>query len=313
MHNLAPIVLFAYNRPEHTLKCLESLAENNLAAQSVLHIFCDGPKANASPADLQKIKEVHEVVNRSKWCGEVFIHTQEKNIGLRNSIISGVTSIISKHGKVIVIEDDLVLSRYFLEYMNNGLKRYEQNLNVGQISGFAFKLDVTSVKEDAYFIPLATTWGWATWGRVWDEVDFDGRAYQSILPDKKTIRRFNLDNSYDYYSMLMKQLKNDQGISSWGIMFWLNAFKHQYMVLYPKHALCTNNGFDGSGRHNSDKEIKDFDDFSPENRVTFYPENVASNEAIFSLLKHKLAKQEYSFTIRILKMIRNIMVRLGLK
>jgi hypothetical protein len=306
MDKLAPIVLFVYNRPEHTLKCLESLAENVLAKQSTLYIFCDGPKENASISDLKKISEVEEVVKKKKWCGEVFIHSQLTNIGLRNSVISGVTKIINDFDKVIVIEDDLLLSNYFLDYMNEGLNKYKNNSTVCQIAGFSFPLDISELKEDAYFLPLTTTWGWATWKHIWNEVDFDGTDYQNILPDKKSIKAFNLDNAYNYYSMLQKQMLSDKTISSWGIMFWLHAFKRNYIVLFPKFSLITNIGFDGSGMHKANENNIKKDDFSLDNKVVIYPHGELPNEQLLTQLKRKLSSEENSTKKKLLRLYKRI-------
>jgi hypothetical protein len=306
MDKLAPIVLFVYNRPEHTLRCLESLSENVLAKQSTLHIFCDGPKENASISDLKKISEVEEVVKKKKWCGEVFIHSQLANLGLRNSVISGVSKIINDYGNVIVIEDDLVLSNHFLSYMNNGLNKYQSNSTVCQISGFSFPLDITELKEDAYFLPLTTTWGWATWKHIWNEVNFDGTDYQKILPDKKSIKAFNLENAYNYYSMLQKQMLSDKTISSWGIMFWLHAFKHNYVVLFPKYSLTTNTGFDGTGMHKTNDSSKKKDNFSLENNVNIYPESDLPNEKMFTQLKIKISREENSIQKKVLRLYNRV-------
>jgi len=299
MDNLAPIILFLYNRPEHTLRCLESLMNNELASESTLYIFCDGAKPNATESDIIKINKVREIATLKQWCNKVIIKNQIQNIGLRNSVIAGVNEVFLNHNKAIIIEDDLLLSNYFLEYMNKGLHLFENDKSVSQISGHSFKTDVNDIKEDAYFLPLTTTWGWATWKRVWDEVDFNGTDYQSVLSDKKRIKAFNLNNSYDYYSMLLDQLNPSKKISSWGIMFWLHTFKNNYKVLFPKYTLVSNIGFDGSGTHKENKSEKD--DFKETNRVEIFPTESTVNHQIFSLIKSNLKKSNYSLKHIVLK------------
>jgi hypothetical protein len=308
---LAPIALFVYNRPEHTLNCLRSLAQNNLAQYSILYIFCDGPKSNASDEQHQRINEVREIVASSKWCKEVIIKKNEQNIGLRTSIISNVSQVINEHGSIIVIEDDLILSSHFLEFMNEGLCNYEDELNVCQISGFSFQLNVSSLQEDSYFLPLTTTWGWATWNRVWGNIDFEGKDAREILSNKEIIKKFNLDGSFDYYSMLQKQLHSDETVSSWGIMFWLNAFKRNYLTLFPKYSLTTNTGFDGTGAHKANNASEQQNDFGVINRVLSFPAQILSNDILFKQLKFKLYKQEYSLKkqlFRICKMLKKYLI-----
>jgi hypothetical protein len=303
-NQLAPVVLFVYNRPEHTKKCLESLANNKLAMHSTLYIFCDGAKENALEHDLKNIIEVEQVVRERQWCKEVIIQKQDKNIGLRNSVINGVSEVINNHNKVIVIEDDLVLSHHFLAYMNSALVKFEGDETVSQISGFSFNLNVAKLKDDAYFLPLTTTWGWATWKRIWNNVDFEGKDYEKILSNKAAIRKFNLDNSYDYYSMLLKQLERNKKISSWGIMFWLHSFKNDYKILFPKYTLVTNTGFDGTGTHKGKTKIDLV--FSFENEVTKYSQNSTIDEVLFLQLKNKLRKQEYSFKNKLIRLYNKI-------
>ena len=148
-NQLAPVVLFVYNRPEHTKKCLESLANNKLAIHTTLYIFCDGAKENALEDDLKNILEVEQVIGERQWCKEIIIRKQDTNIGLRNSVINGVSEVINSHDKVIVIEDDLVLSHHFLDYMNSALVKFEGDETVSQISGFSFSLNVSELKADA--------------------------------------------------------------------------------------------------------------------------------------------------------------------
>jgi hypothetical protein len=233
------------------------------------------------------------------------LHFQNENRGLRNSVISGVSFIINQSGSVIVVEDDLVLSPYFLTYMNEALNKYEKVNTVGQISGFSFLLDAESVAEDSYFLPLSTTWGWATWKRVWEEIDFEGNNASDLLSNQTAIKAFNLNNSFDYYSMLQKQLNADAGISSWGIMFWLNTFSKKFLVLYPKTTLTLNTGFDGSGRHKANEQNIE-DTINDSFEVLSFPKEIEPNGKMFELLQTKLYKQEYSFKKRLLRLIKKI-------
>ena len=94
---LAPIVLFVYNRPWHTRQTLEALSKNSLADQSILYIYADGAKENATDAQLNEIKEVRCLIREKKWCKQVEIIEREKNIGVENVMITGITEIINKY------------------------------------------------------------------------------------------------------------------------------------------------------------------------------------------------------------------------
>ena len=243
---LSPIILFVYNRPEHTRKTLESLEKNDLAKESELFIYADGPKEKVSNECLENIKETRKIIYEKQWCGKVNIIERDKNMGLANSVITGVTEIINKLGKVIVLEDDLLLSKNFLKYMNDALDKFENEANVMQISGYMFPVEIQG-ENDAFFLPFTTSWGWATWKRVWD--NFDGSLNgKNMLDENKELRKkFDLSESYPYYKMLKMQEKGK--VDSWAIRFYLNVFLKNGLILYPQKTMVNNIGLDGSGIH----------------------------------------------------------------
>ena len=241
--NLAPIAFFAYKRPEHTKKSLESLTKNHGAELSELFIFCDGIK---KPEDKEAIQQVREVVKSQKWCGQVHVIEREQNIGLAKSIINGVTELCNKYGKVIVLEDDLILSPFFLEYMNKALDFYKMESKVIQISGHMFPVKLTSV-NDTVLLPFITSWGWATWQRAWQHFDPEMSGYSLLKNSRKLKYKFNLNNSYPYFKMLESQINGD--IDTWDICWYLSTFIINGLTLYPVCTLVENIGFDGSGTH----------------------------------------------------------------
>lgn len=241
--NLAPIALFAYNRPEHLAATLEALRANVLAAQSRLHIFSDGPK---KPEAAVAVREVRRLLEKVEGFGEVQVVERASNFGLAASVIDGVTQLTEAHGRVIVIEDDLIVSPYFLEYMNAALERYRDEPSVKQVSGYMFPVDMRA-QEDSLFLPFTTSWGWATWARAWQEFDPAMRGLQVLDRDRHLRRAFNLDGNYDYYGMLQRQARGE--VDSWAIRWYLSVFLKQGLTLYPARTLVTNAGFDGSGTH----------------------------------------------------------------
>lgn len=272
---LAPIVLFVYNRPWHTRKTLESLEANDLSKESELFIYADGPKENATSEQLEKIKETRSLIREKNWCGKINIIEREKNMGLANSVITGVSEIINKFGKVIVLEDDLLLSKNFLRYMNDALNLYEKNDKVMQVSGYMFPVEI-SVKEDAFFLPFTTSWGWGTWKRVWDKFDETGGGFEILKKDRDLRRKFNLDSSYPYFKMLKFQQKGK--VDSWAIRFYLSVFLKNGLTLYPKKTLVNNIGFDGSGVHCESSVNQSVIDYSF--IVNSFPDSFKVNEKI---------------------------------
>ncbi len=246
---LAPIALFVYNRPEHTRRVVASLLKNSLAAQSELHVFCDGPRDDRA---VDSVREVRSYVHGIDGFAGVRVYEQGHNRGLAESIIDGVSRLCEQYGRVIVVEDDLLLAPNFLAYMNAALERYQDDTQVMQISGHMFPVDV-NVADDAFFLPFTTSWGWGTWASAWKLFDPAAGGYAELKDARSRRRKFNMDGAYDYFSMLEDQLAGR--IDSWAIRWYLSVFMNEGMVLYPKRSLVQNTGFDGSGTHTRGKSL----------------------------------------------------------
>ncbi|EMJ56349.1 glycosyltransferase, group 2 domain protein [Leptospira interrogans serovar Valbuzzi str. Duyster] len=240
--SLAPIALFVYNRPEHTKRTIDSLSNNDYAEQSELFVFCDGPKPNTN---MDKIREVRSIVKQATGFKKVIVYEKENNVGLAKSIISGVTELVTKHGKIIVLEDDMITSKYFLTYLNHGLEYYENSNQV--VSIHAYRLPFTAKTPETYFLRGADCWGWATWKRGWDLFEIDGQKLLDKLISEKLIYQFDMQGSYPYTQMLKDQIagKND----SWAIRWYASTFLQNKLTLYPARSLVFNIGLDASGTH----------------------------------------------------------------
>jgi hypothetical protein len=239
---LSPIVFFAYNRPWHTEQTLLSLMENEQASQSVIYFFIDGCKPDANHEQIEKNKRVIDLVNKYKhYFHESFVEISPQNKGLANSVIYGITKVIDKHGKVIVLEDDIVTSPGYLQYMNEALCLYENENKVAGISGFSF-----IEYSDSYFLRTGSCWGWGTWKRVWNEINWDIDSLLQKLHDKKIRRRFNLDNAYPFYNLLLKQ--KEKVVDSWAIRFYASYFIAGQLFLHPSKTMVLNSGID-EGTH----------------------------------------------------------------
>lgn len=242
MRKRAPIALFLYNRPMHTQLTLEALANNSLASESKLFIFCDGPKKNTTPEVLASILEVRRIVEEFNWPGEMEVRCQDENMGLGNSIISGVSSVLEDHDAVIVFEDDIVSSPGTLSYFNTALTHYQEELRVAGISAYSFASG--QVKDNTYFLPIGSSWGWATWSRVWKHFEYDASKLKSSIDRSGRKNNFNFGN-YPYWELLdrVANVQND----SWAIRFYASFFLKNMLFLFPSHSLVQNIGFDGSG------------------------------------------------------------------
>ncbi|TAG87995.1 MAG: sugar transferase [Bacteroidetes bacterium] len=232
--DFAPIVLFAHTRPTHTQETLLALEKNDLAQESILYIFLDKSENN------QNIKQI---VTQNWNFKKVILIERQKNIGLTDNIISGVSQIIKEHKKVIVLEDDLITSPYFLTYMNNALDFYADNSKIMHISGYNFPLKI-NIKNDTFFYNVPSSWGWATWERAWNFFEYDIEKRWALLSDKQKFH-FDIEGSNVYASQIAMNLSNQR--KTWAVRWYLSVFLANGFVLYPKNSLIQNIGFDNTG------------------------------------------------------------------
>ena len=238
-----PIALFTYNRPEHTDRTLEALSRCDRLDECALHVFCDGPKYAEHK---QAVAATREAVDR--WAAPLSgrVVQRSENLGLARSIVAGVSNLCDEYGRVIVLEDDLIVSPDFVDYMLQALDRYEDASDVYQISGYMFPVEHPST-PDAFFLPLTSTWGWATWARAWRTFDWEATGARQRLVNREIRKQFDLGGVYPYSDMLEDRLfaQND----SWGILWHYAVFKAEGLVLHPRVSLVWNAGMDGSGVH----------------------------------------------------------------
>ncbi len=253
---LAPIILFVYLRPLHTQKTLDSLAKNQLALQSTLYVFIDGLKENATEKEKllhQEIKNIFEKESnlqenslKEKRFKKINIITKDKNIGLANSIITGVSEIIRLYGRVIVLEDDLVLSPFFLQYMNDALDMYANDDKVMHISAYSPK--TLQSLPNYFFTTSISSWGWATWERAWQKFNPDANVLVKKLQESPSLKyAFNYENTYDHFSILEAYIT--RRLSTWAGRWYASVFLEKGLSLWLGMSLVQNIGFDGTGEH----------------------------------------------------------------
>ena len=244
---LAPVVLFAYNRPDHMRQTIEALQKNELADRSDLFIYSDGPKDEQTEKAVQKVREYIHTINGFKT---VTIREREENWGLAKSIIGGVTEVINEYGRIIVLEDDLISSPMFLNYMNYYLNAYKNEHKVFSITGFNYPQNLFNIPDDyiysIYFGCRCMSWSWATWSDRWDKVDWQIKDFGTFIQDKKSKKLFNRGGD-DLTDMLKSQIEGK--IDSWAIRWCYAHYKHNSYCVYPIKSLIKNLGFDGTGVH----------------------------------------------------------------
>ncbi len=240
----APILLFTYKRANLTKKVITSLKQNYLASESELFIFSDAAK---SEKDQSYVEEVRKYIHSIKdGFANIRIIKRDKNFGCANSIISGVSEIISKYGKVIVVEDDIITTPNFLDFMNQALDFYGDK-EIFSICGYSFAINFPEADlSDIYFSPRGGSWGWATWLDRWQKIDWQVSDYEQFKKDRKARKKFNLGGA-DMARMLDKQMMGK--IDSWAIRWCYSQFKMNLPTIYPRLSKVQNVGFGDYATH----------------------------------------------------------------
>jgi hypothetical protein len=246
--NFAPIALFAFNRPHHLKRTIEALAANDSAKSSSLFIFSDAAK---NTADAQLVIEVRNYIKSVKGFLKVNIIEREHNLGLAESISSGVTMLMKDYGQAIILEDDILTSRNFLSYMNSALELYRNNEKVMHISAYIPPIETTGL-PDSFFLRQSSCWGWASWDRAWVNFSRDGQKYLTGF-NQKQIHDFNLNGSYDYWAQLVAN--EEKKLKTWAVYWYACVYSNKGLCLHPRESLAQNIGFDGSGQNCSDSAL----------------------------------------------------------
>jgi hypothetical protein len=274
-NNLAPIALFTYNRPIHTQRTLIALSQNIGFKKSPIYIFSDGPKNNE---DILLINQTRNVIRKLNHPKKKIIF-KKKNIGLSQSIINGINYVLKKHKRIIVLEDDLLTSPFFLEYMNNALEKYEDNIDIISINGFSFPIKNL---PETFFLKDTGCWGWATWKKEWNYFENDAKKLLYLLKKNDLLYRFDLNGSYPYKKMLYKQINNK--ISSWAIRWRAVAILNNKLTLHPGKSLVVNIGFDGSGENC--REFNGYNVSLTSSPIRLFPEDVNENSIVLKKLSN---------------------------
>ena len=237
---LSPILLYAYNRPQHLKRCVESLLANNLAKASEVFVFSDAAK---NEKDVEAVSQVRKYIHEISGFCTIHIIERKENWGLARSIIDGVTTVIAEYGRVIVVEDDLVVSPYFLQFMNDALEMYKDEERVGHIQACDFTQNPSL--PDTFLIKWTGSWGWGTWDRAWKHFSPNGQQLLDELERRGLTYEFDFNGKYGYTRMLRRQIEGKN--NSWAIRWNASLFLNDVLSLNVGKSLVGNEGFDGSG------------------------------------------------------------------
>lgn len=301
MQNLAPIALFVYNRPQHTQRTIKFLQQNELATDSRLYIFSDGPR---TAADDLKVAEVREFIKNVDGFKSVTIIESRSNKGLANSVIEGVSQLTENYGQVIVFEDDLISSPFTLTYFNEALNRYREEEKVMHIGAYMYPLTESSLPE-SFFYRAATSWGWATWHRAWKQFNPDiDQLMQQFTTEKKAA--FSIGHTMNFWKQML-EFKNGKN-NSWAIRWYASIFLKGGLTLNPAQSLVNNIGHDGTGVHSGINDI--YNVVINPKPITCFPDEIKEHQAAYTAIRAFLQHRKGSLINRIERFLKEKWKRL---
>ena len=293
--NYSPVILFVYNRPNHLKKTLSFLKKNSETKKSFIYIFSDGYKNNDS-MDQKKVEQVRDIIKKINFFKKKFIFERKKNIGLRNNIIRGINLAFKNNSKLIILEDDILVSRYFLKFMNESLTKYYKNNKVWHISGWNYDINEVTISDDVFFIKNMNCWGWGTWKNRWNKINL--KSEKLIRKFSKSDKyRFNLDNSFENFSQIIRNYESKK--STWAIFWNATIYLNNGLCLNPLKSLTSNIGQDESGTNTTNTQL--VNEKINNNKNFKYPNIISENIQIRKKIIEFLRNKKENFFQKILR------------
>lgn len=245
MKDLAPIIFIGFARADHTAQTLAALAKNDLAKDSVLYAFCDGPRHEG---EREKCEEVRDIIRNLQGFADVVPRFSDVNLGLKLAFVEAIGPVLEKHGRAIMVEDDIVTTPYYLPYLNEGLERYRSEPKVFSICGFAppMKNIPADYPYDVFFSYRNMSWGWATWADRWAKIDLEVKNYAEFMANPAERRRYSRGGAD---TLRLLQLQMSGKANTWDSQWNFTLFTHEAYAVLPVHSLIQNIGADGTGVH----------------------------------------------------------------
>ncbi len=284
--SFAPIVIFTYNRPLHIRQTIEALLANELASQSDLIIYSDGPKND--PASKKGVEQTRRYLQTITGFKSVRIVERDKNIGLAGNVIEGVTQVVNQFGRIIVLEDDLLTSPFFLRFMNETLEKYAKIDSVASVHGFVY--NIKDPLPENFFLRHISSLGWGTWADSWKLFEPDGQKLLDEIESRHLSSLFNFNNSMKFLRMLEKQIRGEN--NSWAVRWYASTFLAEKLALYPNESLVFHNGSDSSGSNTGDEKWLDVS-------LAQHPIRVADHLPLEESAEARLAYEQFFRSIRI--------------
>ncbi|MEQ8234743.1 MAG: FkbM family methyltransferase [Gammaproteobacteria bacterium] len=241
-----PVALFAYNRRDHLESTVGALQRNRGASETHLTVFLDGARDAADAAGVTAAREYARTID---GFATVELREAPVNRGLARSIIDGVSELVERDGRVVVIEDDLVTAPGALDYFRFMLDRYAAQPNVFSVSAYSHPRGAMALPADypydVYFVHRMMCWGWATWRDRWRQADWEMADFDDFLASPGLVRAYHHQIGADSLGTLKRCVAGEKDV--WACRWVYAHFKHGALCACPTTSLVDNIGLDGSG------------------------------------------------------------------
>ncbi len=243
MINNHAIAVIGFKRPKHIQETLYALSQNYSIDKAPLYIFIDG--ARDDPKEKQLVQQTQETSKAFPWKGKKIIHASPHNKGLQNAVRHAIDITLTDYKSIIVVEDDIVTSPYFYNFISAGLTQYENNQSIGAICGHVYSISRKIFNPHSpFFLKHFCCWGWATWRDRWNSLCWDAQKLnQSLNRNKKK----ELDYGHSrWVSGILKAQMNGY-INTWDVQTGVSLFLQNRFCLYPPETLTNNIGWRNDG------------------------------------------------------------------
>ncbi len=296
MNKISPIIIFTYKRLNTLKISIESLKKNNLCKKSKLYIFSDAAK---NFSDEVNVKNVRKYIKKIKGFKKIQIVLRKKNYGLAKNITKGLSEIFKINDSAIILEDDIVVSKNFLSYMNYCLNYFKNEKKVWHINSWNFNFKLPHTKENVYYWRVMNCWGWGTWKNRWKKYKKNPEFLIKNW-DKSKIRKFNLDGGYNYWSQILRN--SEKKINTWAVFWYSTIFENEGLCVSPKKTHSINIGFDNFSTNHPDQKITYKKNkvnilAKSQNKIILQKEMI-ENKFLYDSIKKKLIQPRFRFYIK---------------
>lgn len=297
--NSIGLIIFAYNRPDCLEKCIVRLKANTEYDSITKFFFIDGPKDGNDRKKQLKIKKILDKFKDKS----THIFFSKKNHGLKKSIISGINYVFKIKRSAIIIEDDIIVGKFFLNFIINSLRLTKNKNKIFSVSGYSYPHNIKGISKNYYFLERSCSWGWAIHKKNWKKIIFDQEKIKRILDNDKSNKlkkKFTYLGGENFYKMLTYSLNNK--ISSWAVYLLFTQIFYNKLTLYPRFSLTKNIGHDGNGTNSLKTTKWDNKNYINKRLVISSVKNLKSNIII---TKSVIRNFKISFKEKILNEAKN--------